>query len=78
MLLIEKLQADVQKLPGDLQQEVLNFVEFLLAKSDQDSARQEEIEWSDAALVYTMRLMDEEEGDDAPVYSLHDLKETYR
>jgi len=78
MLLIEKLQVDVQKLPGDLQQEVLNFVEFLLAKSDQDSARQEEIEWSDAALVYTMQRMDEEEGDDAPVYSLHDLKETYR
>lgn len=78
MLLIEKLQSDVQRLPEQRQQEVLNFVEFLLAKSEQDAARQEEIEWSSEALAYTMLRMDEEEGDDAPVYSLHELKERYR
>ncbi len=78
MLVIEQLQAEVERLPGDRQREVLDFVEFLLAKAEQDAVRQEEIEWSNAALVYTMQRMDEEEGEDAPVYSLHDLKERYR
>ncbi len=78
MLVIEKLQSEVEKLPGERQREVLDFVEFLLAKAEQDAARQEEIEWANAALVYTMQRMDEEEGEDAPINSLHDLKELYR
>jgi hypothetical protein len=78
MVLIEKLQSDMQKLPKDRQQEVLDFVEFLLAKSEQDAARQEEVEWSNTALAYTMKRMDEEEGEDGPVYTLNDLKERYQ
>ena len=75
MLVLEKLQSDVLKLPVDLQQEVMDFVEFLLAKAEEKAARQEEVEWSWAALAYTMRQMDEEDGDDAPHYSLSDLTE---
>lgn len=42
------------------------------------AARIEEVEWSNAALAYTMQRMDEEEGEDAPTYSLDDLKERYQ
>lgn len=77
MLLAEKLQSDIQKLPADLQQEVVDFVEFLLAKADPNAARQEEVEWSRAGLAYTMQRMDEEEGEDIPVYTLNDLKVHY-
>jgi len=77
MLLIEKIQADVQKLPEHLQREVLDLVEFLLAKSTQDAERQDELVWSNAVMAYTMQRMDEDEGDDAPVYTLDDLKKRY-
>lgn len=78
MLLIEKLESDLQKLPIDLQQEVMDFVEFLLTKVEQNAARQEEVEWSRAGLAYMMQRLDEEEGEDAPVYTLNDLKVRYQ
>jgi hypothetical protein len=78
ILSIEKLQSDVQKLPVDLQQEVMDFVEFLLSKIERNAARQEEVEWSRVGLAYMMQRMDEEEGDDTPVYTLNDLKQNYQ
>jgi hypothetical protein len=77
-LSIEKLQSDVQKLPVDLQQEVMDFVEFPLSRIEQNAARQEEVEWSRAGLAYMMQRMDEEEGEDAPIYTLNDLKQEYQ
>lgn len=74
MLQVEKLQSDIQKLPADLQQEVVDFVEFLLTKVDRNAARYEEVEWSHAGLEYMLRCMEAEEGDDAPVYTMSDLK----
>jgi hypothetical protein len=78
MLLIEKLESDLQKLPNDLQQEVMDFVEFLLTRVEQNAARQEEVEWSRAGLAYMMQRLDEEEGEDALVYTLNDLKVRYQ
>lgn len=78
MLSIEKLQSDVQKLPVDLQQEVMDFVEFLLSRIEQNVTRQEEVEWSRAGLAYMIQRMDDEEGEDAPVYTLNDLKVRYQ
>lgn len=78
MLLIEKLQSDIQKLPTDLQQEVVDFVEFLLTKVERTPARHEEVEWSHAGLEYMLRRMDAKEGDDAPVYTLSDVKAPYQ
>ncbi len=78
MLSIEKLQSDVQKLPVDLQQEVMDFVEFLLSRIEHNAARQEEVEWSRAGLTYMLQRMDDEEGEDAPVYTLNDLKVRYQ
>jgi hypothetical protein len=78
MLSIERLQSDVQKLPVDQQQEVMDFVEFLLSRIEQSSARQEESEWSQASISYMMQRMDEEEGEDAPVYTLSDVNVRYK
>lgn len=78
MLSIEKLQSDVQRLPVDLQQEVMDFVEFLLSRIEHNAARQEEVEWSRAGLTYMLQRMDEEEGEDAPIYTLNDLKVRYQ
>lgn len=78
MLQVEKLQSDIQKLPTDLQQEVVDFVEFLLTKVEQNTARHEEVEWSRSGLEYMLRRMDAEEGDDAPVYTLSDVKAHYQ
>lgn len=78
MILIDKLQSDVQKLPANLQQEVADFVEFLLAKVEQNSVRQEESEWYQASISYMMQRMDEEEGEEAPVYTLSDVKVRYQ
>ena len=78
MLSIEKLQSDVQKLPVDLQQEVMDFVEFLLSRIEHNAARQEEVEWSRVGLAYMMQRMDEAEGEDAPIYTLNDLKQEYQ
>lgn len=78
MVLVEKLQSDIQKLPTDLQQEVVDFVEFLLTKVDRNAARQEESEWSRAGLEYMLQRMDAEEGEDAPVYTLSDVKASYQ
>jgi hypothetical protein len=77
MLVTEKIQSNLQRLPASLQQEVLDFVEFLLTKAELTASRQEEVEWSRAALAQAMREMDEEEGAEAPVYTFRDLKERY-
>lgn len=74
MLQVEKLQSDIQKLPTDLQQEVVDFVEFLLTKVERNTARHEEVEWSRAGLEYMLRRMDAEDGDDVPAYPLSDVK----
>ena len=78
MLLIEKLESDLQKLPIDLQQEVMDFIEFLLAKVEWNAARQEEVEWSRAGLAYMMQRLDEEEREGALAYALNGLKQEYQ
>jgi hypothetical protein len=67
MALIEKIQHYVQKLPTPFQAEVLDFVEFLLNKSE----HREETDWSDMSLASAMRGM---EAEDSSLYTLADLK----
>ena len=69
MTLDEKIQKYVQKLPRSLQEELLDFVEYLVMKAEQ----QERQDWSTLSLSSAMRDMDEE-----PVsYNSSDLKETF-
>jgi hypothetical protein len=67
MAITEKIQQHVQKLPASFQAEVLDFVEYLLAKI---RSREEE-DWSDLSLAFAMRGMEDEA---MPLYTTADLK----
>ena len=71
MTITEKIQQQVQKLPTALQAEALDFVEYLLAKIEQEIGRQEENEWSNLSLTFAMRGIEQE---DTPHYTTADLK----
>lgn len=67
MAITEKIQHYVRKLPSSFQVEVLDFVEYLLAKSE----RQEDRDWADLSLTLALRGMEDE---NAPTYTPADLK----
>jgi len=67
MPIVEKIHQGVQRLPTNVQAEVLDFIEYLLAKTE----RQEERDWSDLSLASAMRGMEEEE---TPLYTPADLR----
>ena len=68
MVLNEKIQEYIRKLPDSLQEEMLDYLEFLLAKVER-----EDREWSNLSLSSAMRGMEEEPG----LYTLADLKIKY-
>jgi hypothetical protein len=70
MTVTEAIQQNIQKLPLSFQAEVLDFVEYLLAKADRESLREEEA-WSGLSLTLAMRGMEDEA---APTYVPSDLK----
>jgi hypothetical protein len=67
MVVTERIQAYLQRLPPPFQTEVLDFVEYLLAKVE----RKERAEWSNLSLAYAMRGMEDEE---TPTYTIADLR----
>lgn len=67
MTLSEKISHEVQALPEAIQQEVLDFVEFLKARR----AHAEDEAWSAFSLTQAMRGMD----DEPDLYSTADLNE---
>ena len=69
MSLADKIINNVKALPVSKQIEVLDFIEYLRAKTD----RQENTGWSDFSLSSAMRGMENEESP----YSLNDLKESF-
>lgn len=66
MTLDKTIQEHAQKLPYALQQEVLDFVQYLLMKTEQ----QENAEWSAFSLSAAMRGME----DEPDLYSLADIR----
>jgi hypothetical protein len=66
MILEERIIEQLHKLPEDKKAEVLDFVEYLLSKT-------EEKDWSEISLSSAMRGMENE----ASLYSLADLKESF-
>jgi hypothetical protein len=70
VVLEEKIYQYIQSLPSAFQEELLDFIQYLLMKSEQ----QERQEWSSLALSFALRGMEEEE----PQYTLSDLKVTFR
>jgi hypothetical protein len=69
MTLDEKIQQYVQKLPRSFQEELLDFVEYLVMKAEQ----QEQQEWESLSLSSAMRDME----DDSVSYGLSDLRVTF-
>lgn len=74
MAVAQQIYESVQRLPTAFQAEVLDFVEYLLAKAEREALRQEEAEWSNLSLTTAMRGMDD---DGARLYTLADVKVTF-
>ena len=51
MSIEEKINQYLQRLPASLQEEVLDFVEFLVKKSEQVPVEQERREWTKGSLL---------------------------
>jgi hypothetical protein len=68
MVLNEKIQECIRKLPESLQEEMLDYLEFLLVK-----AQRENNDWSSLALASALRGMQNEPD----LYTLSDLKVKY-
>jgi len=71
MVTADRIQQYLEQLPSSFQAEVLDFVEFLLAKADRDVLRPEAKAWSEASVAFAMRGMEDEE---TPGYTTADLK----
>ena len=71
MVVTERIQQHVQRLPASFQSEVLDFVEYLLAKAEREVVRQEERAWSNLSMSSAMHGMEDE---DTPTYTIGDLK----
>jgi len=69
MTLDEKIQQYAQKLPPSYQEELLDYVQYLLVKAEQ----QEKQDWASFSLASAMRDME----DEPDLYSLSDLKEVF-
>ncbi|RMF41761.1 MAG: DUF2281 domain-containing protein [Anaerolineae bacterium] len=66
MTLEEMIYRHAQKLPDSFQREVLDFVQYLLMKAEQ----QEEQDWSKLSLSSAMQGMEDEPG----LYTVADIK----
>jgi hypothetical protein len=69
MVMNQKIQDYIQKLPPSFQEEVLDFLEYLLAKAERETARREEKEWSRLSLESAIRVMEDEPN----LYTISDL-----
>ena len=69
MTLDEKIYQYVQKLPRSFQEELLDFVEYLVMKAEQ----QEQRDWASLSLSSAMRDIE----DESVSYSLSDLRVTF-
>lgn len=74
MTTVEKIAQHVQVLPEPVQQEVLDFVEFLKSRRQLPKDRDEDAVWTELSLTSAMRGMEDEESP----YTLTDIKESFR
>jgi hypothetical protein len=66
MTLDEKIQKYAQKLPRSFQEELFDFVQYLLTKAEQ----QEKQDWTSLSLSSAMRNMEDEPA----LYSISDIR----
>lgn len=75
MIIAEKIQQSLQRLPLSSQAEVLDFIEYLLSKAERNIPRHESELWSNLSLTLAMRGMENEE---IPPYTTADLKVSFQ
>ncbi|MCP5051795.1 MAG: DUF2281 domain-containing protein [bacterium] len=75
MLTAESVGQEIQKLPKRYQQEIFDFVEFLLYKNRDKASGSEDREWNDLSLSCAMRGMEDEEF---PEYTNEDFTEKWQ
>lgn len=73
MTYAERIVAHIDRLPKDLQAEVLDFVEFLEARLLPGGNAAQEIGWSAFSLAQAMRGLETEPA----IYDSNDLKERF-
>jgi hypothetical protein len=69
MTLDEKIHQYVQKLPQSFQEELLDYVEYLVMKAEQ----QEKEDWTSLSLSSAMRNMEAESA----LYDVSDIRVTF-
>ena len=69
MSLAEKIMEKVKLLPEDKQSEILDFIDFLSKKTNEEERK----EWSQFSLETAMRGLETEET----LYTVEDIKEKY-
>ncbi len=75
MNVTERIANEVETLPPEAQQEVLDFVGFLRARLVTKESRVPDIQWSEFSIANALRGMEQEAG---PEYDDADLKERWR
>ena len=75
MNVTERIANEVETLPPEAQQEVLDFVGFLRARLITKESRTPDIQWSEFSIANALRDMEQEAG---PEYDDADLKERWR
>lgn len=73
-MLAKEIVERVQRLPEPLQAEVLDFVEFLLAKASGESGKGENREWMGFSLQSACRDME----DEPELYTDRDLRDRFQ
>jgi len=72
MIVADKIHQRVRKLPGSLQAEVLDFIDFLLLKTKAEKPDEEnDLTWTDLSLAMALEGMEDEP---MPEYTVADLK----
>lgn len=72
MIVADKIQQRVRKLPAPLQAQVLDFVDFLLSRTKTETQDEEsDIAWRDLSLSMALQGMEDEP---MPEYTIADLK----
>jgi hypothetical protein len=74
MGIADKLQEKLSKLPEPLQNEVLDFAEYLMRKLDRQ-ARPDDLDWTNLSLEQALRGM---ENELSPCYEISDLKVVFQ
>ena len=75
MVVSEKINEKVVKLPISIQLEVLDFVEFVSQKAENQTDVEENKQWMEFSLSQAMKGLEDE---DLPEYTEADLTEKWR